>query len=133
MPTTKEPQNAAATTTTTPQNGNARREEYVAPEVNIFETKDGYVLEADMPGVNKQGLEITLQDNEITIVGHRATDQVPGQPIFRERRQADYRRVFQLDPAIDGAKITAKMNQGILTLTLPKSEKVKPRKIRVDD
>src|SRR5579862_4114526 len=110
MPTTKEPQNATATT----QNSNVRREEYLAPDVNIFETKDGYVLEADMPGVNKQGLEITLQDNEITIVGHRADDQVPGQPIFRERHQADYRRVFQLDPAIDGAKITARMNQGIL-------------------
>jgi HSP20 family protein len=129
MPTTKEPQNAAATS----ESANVRREEYIAPEVNIFETKDGYVLEADMPGVNKEGLEITLQDNEITIVGHRAIEQAPGQPIFRERRQADYRRVFQLDPAIDNAKITAKVNQGILTLTLPKSEQVKPRKIRVDD
>jgi HSP20 family protein len=129
MPTTKEPQNA----TQAGEGGSVRREEYIVPEVNIFETKDGYVLEADMPGVNKQGLEITLQDNEITIVGHRATVQAPGQPIFRERRQADYRRAFQLDPAIDGAKITAKVNQGILTLTLPKSEQVKPRKIRVDD
>lgn len=131
MPTTKEPQNATATTNN--QTGNLRREEYVAPQVNIFETKDGYVLEADMPGVNKQGLEITLHDNEITIVGRRETEPNPGQPLFRERHQADYRRVFELDPAIDGAKITAKMNQGILTLTLPKSEKVKPRKIRVDD
>src|SRR3954471_8032563 len=102
MPTTKEPQTATATNT------NVRREEYVAPEVNIFETKDGYVLEADMPGVNKQGLEITLQDNEITIVGHRTTEQFPGQPLFRERHNADYRRVFELDPAIDTAKITAK-------------------------
>ena len=43
--------------------------EYVCPEVNIFETKDGYLLEAEMPGVNKAGLEITLEGNEITKVG----------------------------------------------------------------
>ena len=112
---------------------NLRREEYVAPEVNIFETKDGYVLEAEMPGVNKESLEITLEDNEITIVGHRAVETAAGQPLFRERRQADYRRVFELDPAIDASKISARMDQGVLTLTLPKSERVKPRKIRVDD
>jgi len=101
--------------------------------VNIFETKDGYVLEAEMPGVNKQGLEITLENNELTLVGHRDNESFPGEPLFRERRLADYRRVFELDPAIDTGKISAKMDQGVLTLTLPKSEKVKPRKIRVDD
>ena len=106
--------------------------EYVSPEVNIFETKDGYVLEAEMPGVNKEGLEITLEGNEITIVGHRKNEAVPGEPLFRERALADYRRVFELDPAIDTGKIAAKMDQGVLTLTLPKSERVKPRKITVD-
>jgi|SRR3954453_22567053 HSP20 family protein len=126
MRATKEPQ--AVTTT-----NNVRPQEYVAPEVNIFETKDGYVLEAEMPGVNKEGLEITLEGNEITLTGHRGAEQVPGQVLFRERRLADYRRVFELDPAIDTSKISAKVDQGVLTLTLPKSEKVKPRKIRVDD
>ena len=111
----------------------ARRErEYVAPEVNIFETKEGYVLEAEMPGVNKEGLEITLERNEITIVGHRKNEVVTGNPLFRERGLADYRRVFELDPAIDTARITAKVEQGVLSLTLPKSERVKPRKISVD-
>jgi len=114
-------------------NQQARREEYVAPQVNIFENKDGYVLEAEMPGVNKQGLEITLEDNEITIVGHRNTEPPSGQLLFRERHLADFRRVFELDPAIDRTKIFARMDQGVLTLALPKSEKVKPRKIRVDD
>ena len=52
--------------------------------------------------------------------------------LFRERRVADYRRVFELDPAVDTAKVSAKMDQGVLTLTLPKSEGVKPRKIAVD-
>jgi HSP20 family protein len=106
--------------------------EYASPEVNIFETKDGYVLEAEMPGVNKDGLEITLEGNEITILGHRKNEVVTGTPVFRERALADYRRVFELDPAIDTAKIAAKMDQGVLVLTLPKSERVKPRKITVD-
>jgi len=110
----------------------ATRQEFVVPEVNIFETKDGYVLEAEMPGVNKSGLEITLEGNEITIVGRRHTETLPGNALFRESQSYDYRRVFELDPAIDTTKVSAKMDQGVLTLTLPKSEKVKPRKIKVD-
>ncbi len=110
----------------------AVRKEFVTPEVNIFETKDGYVLEAEMPGVNKAGLEITLEGNEITIVGHRHTEPMPGQPLFRESQDWDYRRLFELDPAIDTGRIAAKVEQGVLTLTLPKSERVKPRKITVD-
>ncbi len=106
--------------------------EYVAPEVDIYETKDGYLLEAEMPGVSKEGLEVTLEGNEITIVGHRQNDGKPGAPLFQERVPADYRRVFELDPAIDTSKITATMEQGVLNLTLPKSERVKPRKIKVD-
>ena len=109
-----------------------RATEFVAPEVNIFDTKDGYVLEAEMPGVNKDGLEITLQDNELTIIGHRRLEQLAGAPLFRESHEVDFRRVFELDPAIDTGRISARMEQGILTLTLPKSEKVKPRKIKVD-
>lgn len=106
---------------------------FIAPEVNIFETQDGYVLEAEMPGVNKEGLEITVAGNEITIVGHRVQDTGNGEPLFRERNTSDFRRVFELDPAIDTTKINAKMNQGVLTLTLPKSERVKPRKVTVSD
>lgn len=105
--------------------------QYVAPDVNIYETKEGYTLEAEMPGVNKDGLEITLEGHEITIIGRRSTEAVTGEPLFRERHGADYRRVFELDPVIDTAHISARMNQGVLLLTLPKSERVKPRKITV--
>ena len=108
-------------------------QEFVVPVVNIFETGDGYALEAEMPGVRKDGLEITLEGNEITIIGRRATEPVTGELLFRERSAADYRRVFELDPAIDTSKISAKMEQGMLTLALPKSEQVKPRKITVSD
>jgi HSP20 family protein len=119
----------------TPQNlttQQAQPVQYVAPQVNIFETADGYCLEAEMPGVAKEGLDIRLDGHEITIVGHRKTDPTEGDPIFRERQPYDYRRVFELDPAIDASKISAKMEQGILTVCLPKSEQVKPRKISVD-
>lgn len=108
-------------------------EEFIPPEVNICETKDGYVLEAEMPGVNKDGLEITLENNELTIIGRRASEMVSAEPLFRERSAANFRRVFELDPAIDTGRINAKLNQGLLTLTLPKSERVKPRKITVAD
>jgi len=108
-------------------------QEFVVPTVNIFETKDGYALMAEMPGVNKDGLEITLEGNEITIIGRRATEPARGEWLLRERSTADYRRVFELDPAIDTSKISAKMDQGMLTLGLPKSERVKPRKIAVGD
>jgi HSP20 family protein len=110
----------------------AVRQDYAAPEVNIFENKDGYLLEAEMPGVSKEGLEITLEGNELTLVGRRHVESAPGEPLFRESAARDYRRVFELDPAIDTAKVSAKIEQGVLTLTLPKSEKVKPRKIQVD-
>ena len=112
--------------------GNRRQVEYVGPEVNIYETKEGYVLEAEMPGVSKDGLEVTLEGAEITITGHRSDEAVRAEMLLRESTSHDYRRVFDLDPAIDTGKISAHMEQGVLTLTLPKSEQVKPRKIKVD-
>ncbi len=121
-----------ATVQKEPRIDNQRPTEYVSPGVDIFETKDGYVLHAEMPGVSKEGLEITLEGNEITITGHRNSNGVRGEPVFRESHNADFRRVFELDPAIDTGKVSAKMEQGVLVLTLPKSEKVKPRRITVD-
>ena len=106
--------------------------DYITPGVNIYETPDGYMVEAEMPGVNKQGLEITLEGNEMTIVGRRNEETFPGQLLFRESRPAAYRRVFELDPAIDTSKIRAVMDQGVLKLTLPKTENVKPRRIQVE-
>ena len=120
------------TTLEKPNTNNVAREEYVVPNVNIFETQEGYVLQAEMPGVSKEGLEITLEGNEITITGQRNAETVAGETLFRERNTADYRRVFELDPAIDTSKVSAKIEQGVLTVSLPKSERVKPRKIPVD-
>jgi HSP20 family protein len=110
-----------------------RAKRFVTPPVNVFETKDGYVLEAEMPGVGKDGLEITLEGNELTIVGHRQDEAVNAETVYRESRFVDYRRTFELDPAIETGKIKAEMNQGVLTLHLPKAERVKPRKIAIAD
>ena len=104
---------------------------FVAPDVNIYETDDGYVLQAEMPGVTRQGLEITLEGNTLTFMGRRDEPVIDGDVLYRESRGANYRRVFELDPAIDTAKISAEMRQGVLTLALPKAERVKPRKIQI--
>jgi len=106
---------------------------YVSPRVNITETKDGYLLEAEMPGVNKTGLEIALEGNELTLVGRRQEDVQDLDLLYRESTHRDYRRVFVLDPTIDTGKIEAKIENGVLRLHLPKAEKVKPRKIQVTD
>ena len=119
-----------------PETRSARAEErvsYLTPLANILETQDGYVLEAEMPGVTKEGLEITVENGELAIVGHRQRTARSGQPLYRESRDMDYRRVFELDPSIDVSKISAKVEQGVLRLTLPKAESVKPRKITVSE
>jgi HSP20 family protein len=115
-------------------NGNAsNRVNYLTPLANILETKDGYVLEAEMPGVNKDGLDITVENGELTIVGRRAAAEPRGREVYRESRAFDYRRTFELDPSIDTTRVTARIDQGVLTLQLPKAESVKPRKIAVHD
>jgi len=106
---------------------------FITPEVNIFETADGWTLQAEMPGVSKEGLEVTLEAHELTIMGHKSVEQPAAEPLWRESYQADYRRVFELDPSVDAAKISAHIEQGVLTLRLPKAERVKPRRIQVTE
>jgi HSP20 family protein len=108
------------------------RRGWIQPQVNVVESRDGYLLEAEMPGVGKDGLEVLLEGNELTIVGRRMADLPEAQLVYRESADRDYRRSFELDPAIDTGRINAKMENGILHLELPKSERVKPRKIAVD-
>jgi HSP20 family protein len=114
-----------------PQQNGANRG-YLSPQVNIAETKDGYVVEAEMPGVNKDSLEVLLEGNELTLIGHRKFEVPNAELLYRESATRDFRRSFVLDPAIDTARINARMENGVLTLTLPKSEQVKPRKVVVE-
>jgi HSP20 family protein len=105
---------------------------WLHPQVNILENKDGYTLEAEMPGVSKEGLEVLLEGNELTIIGRRSAPMTELQPVYRESYDRDYRRSFELDPAIDTKKIKARIENGVLTLELPKAEEIKPRKITVE-
>jgi len=105
---------------------------YLAPEVDIRETKDEYILEADMAGVGKDGLEVLLEGNELTITGRRQPAPA-GEFVHRESNGHDYRRTFVLDPMVDTAHIRATIEQGVLDVHLPKAEQVKPRKIAVTD
>jgi HSP20 family protein len=104
---------------------------FLSPRVNITETKEGYLLEAEMPGVNKDGLEVLLEGNELTLVGRRQEEDNGATLLYRESSNRDYRRMFALDPTIDTSKIDARIENGVLKLSLPKAESVKPRKIKV--
>jgi len=106
--------------------------QYVTPLADVESSKEGYTIHAEMPGVDKSGLELTVDNGELTIVGHRQVEEFSGEPVYREIRQTDFRRVYELDPAIDTTLIAARIDQGVLTLTLPKAESVKPRKITVE-
>jgi|SRR5438874_9600923 len=106
-------------------------ERYVAPASSVIEDGDGYTLQVEMPGVNKEGLEISVENNELTIIGRRSSPTVDGTLMHRESRSEDFRRAFELDPSIDTDKISAKIDHGVVTMTLPKAEQVKPRKIAV--
>ena len=106
-------------------------EQFVAPLASVIEAGDGYTLEVEMPGVNKDRLEISVENNELTIVGRRSLPVVDGTLIHHESRPENFWRTFELDPSIDANKISAKVEQGLVTLTLPKAEHVKPRKITV--
>ena len=115
-----------------PANGQSRAGT-LTPMANIVETADGYLVEAEMPGVTKDGLDLTVENGELAIVGRRSVTKPGGTPVYRESRDLDYRRVFELDPAIDTARINAKLESGILKVHLPKTEAVKPRRITVSD
>jgi len=106
-------------------------EQFLTPSASLMETGDGYVLEIELPGVNKEGLEISVENNELTVLGRRSLPQIEGTLIHHESRPENFRRTLELDPSIDANKISAKIEQGLATLTLPKAEHVKPRKIAV--
>lgn len=124
----------ARTDRKTPAGQNNGERRYISPPVDIVETKDGFYLEAEMPGVNKSGLEVLLEQNELTLVGHRSQEASnDAEFLYRESDTRDFRRVFALDPTIDTAKIDAKIENGVLRLFLPKAEAVKPRKIVISE
>jgi HSP20 family protein len=109
-----------------------RRHAYVTPFVDVQSTEEGFVLQAEMPGVSKTVIEVTVENGDLTLVGHRESQDTSGDPVYLERQPADYRRVYELDPSIDTSRISARIDRSVLTVTLPKAENVKPRKIALD-
>ena len=115
----------------TRESDRGQAEQFITPTASVTEIGDGYMLEIEMPGVQKDGLEISAENNELTITGRRSLPAVEGTLIHRESCPENFRRAFEIDPSIDADKISAKIDQGLVTLTLPKAEHVKPRKITV--
>src|SRR5689334_8348460 len=91
---------------------------WLQPQVNIVETPEAYLLEAEMPGVGKDGLEVLLEGNELTLIGHRFGNLENAQLVYRESFDRDFRRSFELDPTIDTTRIAARMDSGVLYLEL---------------
>lgn len=103
------------------------------PPVDVFESEDHIVLKADLPDVNKDEVDISVQNNTLTIKGERKMeDEVKEKNFYRmERTYGAFTRSFTLPPTIDSERIDANFNNGVLTLTLPKREESKPKQIKV--
>jgi HSP20 family protein len=106
------------------------QERYVTPPVDIYETGEGLVVKADLPGVAKENLDVRVENNLLSIRG-RAAHSAPGDPIYREYGLINFFRQFELNERVDQSKISADLKNGVLTLNLPKAEEAKPRKIDV--
>ncbi len=113
-----------------PAEGTRNREQYVTPPVDIYETPEGLVVMADLPGVAREDLEVRVDENVLTIHG-RSRHIAPGDPVYREYELVNFFRQFELTDKVDISRISAELKHGVLTLHLPKAEEAKPRKIEV--
>ena len=101
------------------------------PSVDIYESEDALILEADMPGVAPENVSIDVKDNQLTLRGTVTAEGEKENVLLQEYGTGDYFRQFSLGRAVDQTKIEAAMKDGVLILTLPKAESIKPRKITV--
>lgn len=107
-------------------------EEYViVPPADIYESENEFVIKADMPGVSRENLEITLEKDNLEISGKVREFGKQDSLKYAEYRLHDYSRSFVVGDGINRENISASLENGVLTLTLPKSERVKPRKIEI--
>lgn len=102
------------------------------PPIDIFETDDGLMLRADLPGVAVDGLDLQVQDNRLTLFG-RVSNPAPegAQLIHQEYHVADFLRSFILSDDVDHDRITARINNGVLEVELPRTPRSQPRRISV--
>ena len=117
----------------TPKQGERTRQRRVyTPLVDIIERKDDIIVTADMPGVDENSIDITLEKNILTIYGKVEAEIPENHRLYiSEYGIGDYHRVFTLTNEIDRDKIQATVKNGILKLILPKAEAVKTKKISV--
>ncbi|QDT35644.1 Hsp20/alpha crystallin family protein [Thalassoglobus polymorphus] len=102
------------------------------PPIDIFETEDGLVLRADLPGVSSENLELQVQDNRLTLFG-RVIEELPENAVLmhQEYNHGDFLRSFILSDDVDHDRISAKLTNGVLEVTLPKVPRAEPRKISI--
>ena len=103
------------------------------PSVDVAESENEFTVYAELPGLNKEDIKVTLEDNMLTIEGERKREdeQKDKQFFRRERSYGTFKRAFKLGTEVQADKIAANYKDGILTLTVPKSEAAKPRQIEV--
>ena len=111
----------------------ANQEHEWTPAVDIHEEDSCYMLTADIPGVNRKDVEISLEDGVLTVKGERKSEAEVTEEGYRrrERIQGTFVRQFNLPDTIDTANISAKAEDGVLTIAIPKQEKPEPKKITV--
>ena len=111
----------------------ARREDsFLIPPVDIFEDTDGITVQAEMPGVSKQHLNIQADRNNLSIEGEAVIDLPDGmEALYADLQSTKYRRTFVLSGELQTDRIEANLKDGLLTLRIPKRAEYKPRKIEV--
>ena len=102
------------------------------PATDIFESADALTIVMEMAGVDKKNLDVNVEDGILTVEGRLDFSKYEGmQPVYTEYNIGHYRRSFSLSSKIDQDRISAQMQNGVLTLLLPKAEEAKPRRISV--
>jgi len=102
------------------------------PEVDIVEDRDAVTLRADLPGVKKENVDIDVRDGELLLTATLEPLPRTWQPVCGEYQVGGYSRRFVLGEQIDRAKISANLENGVLTLVLPKAEAHRPRRIAIN-
>ncbi len=102
--------------------------------LDVAENEDGYIVKASVPGINPDDLEITLEDNVLTVKGEVENDEQfeKEQYHLRERRYGRFSRSIKFPVMVNGDSVNANYNMGILTLDIPKAEEVKPKRITIN-
>jgi HSP20 family protein len=102
------------------------------PVTDIFETPEALRVVLEMPGVGKNSVEVSVENNVLTIMGRIDFSNYEGlQPLYTEYNIGHYSRSFRLSNEIEQEGIKAELKDGVITLVLPKAEKAKPRRINV--